>query len=106
MYTGAYSAELNSTDSLTKALSTVGVSSVVIQYVRTTTGFKSGNHFYAEWYNGTTWTVLEDVTANSTWTPKSFTLPAGAANNPNFQLRFRTSAGNSNKANIDEVRIN
>lgn len=106
VYAGNYSAQLNSTDTLTKALSTVGAGSVVVQYVRTITGFKSGNHFYAEWYNGTTWTVLEDITADSGWTVKSFTLPAGAANNPNFQLRFRTSAGNSNKAYVDEVRIN
>jgi prepilin-type processing-associated H-X9-DG protein len=38
---------------------------------------------------------LESLAGNSNWTLQTWTLPAGANNNANFQIRFRTSHNGS-----------
>jgi len=107
-YAGSRAARFNSSDSLTKALSTAGSSGITVQYARYTRSCETDDHFISEWSadGGSNWTTLEDLTGNSGWTVKTYNLPAGADNNPNFRLRFRTSHnGSLDYAYLDEVRI-
>jgi alpha-mannosidase len=105
-YAGTYAAIFNSSDSLTKAFSTVGYKDIQVKYARYTRSCETDDHFMVEWYNGSAWTVLEDLTGNSSWTVMTWTLPSGAFNNANFQLRCRTSHNASNDyAYLDEVQI-
>ncbi|MFA5863190.1 MAG: dockerin type I domain-containing protein [Phycisphaerae bacterium] len=105
-YAGTYASIFNYSDNLTKALDTTGKKSIEVRYARLTRNCQTNHHFIVEWYDGTTWFTLEDLTGNSAWTAKSFHLPSGANNNPNFKLRFRTSLnGSTNYAYLDEVKI-
>ncbi|MHB9070869.1 MAG: right-handed parallel beta-helix repeat-containing protein [Sedimentisphaerales bacterium] len=104
-YAGTYATRFNSSDSLTKTFSTVNCKSIQVKYARYTRLCTSSSHFISEWYNGTTWTTLEDLTGNSAWTYKIFDLPAGADKNANFQIRFRTSNGLTNYAYLDDVKL-
>jgi hypothetical protein len=105
-YAGTYAARFNSSDILTKARSTAGYQSIQVSYARYARNCTSSHHFIVEWYDGSVWTALENVTGNFSWTVKTWNLPAGANNNANFQLRFKTSGnGASNYAYLDEVKI-
>ncbi|MHB9036628.1 MAG: glycoside hydrolase domain-containing protein [Armatimonadota bacterium] len=105
-YSGTYAAMFNSSDSITKSYSTSGKSDIKLEYARYTRQMESDDHFICEWYNGSAWTTLEDLTGNSSWAVKQFILPAGAENNASFQIRFRTSHnGSTDYAYLDDVKI-
>jgi hypothetical protein len=105
-YAGLYSVMFNSSGSLTRSISTANYQNIQVSYARYTRLCETDDHFIAEWYNGTTWTTLENLTGNSSWTVRTFTLPSGANNNPNFKIRFRTSHnGSFDYAYLDEVRV-
>jgi hypothetical protein len=105
-YAGTYAARFRSSNSLTKSLSTANYQNIQVSYARYTRSCTSSCHFIAEWYNGSTWTTLENVTGNSAWAVKTFTLPAGANNKSGFKIRFRTSGnGSSNYGYLDEVQV-
>lgn len=104
--TGTYSSEFNSADTLTKARSTVGYNNIVVQYARYTRACETDDYFAAEWYNGSTWTTLENTSGNVSWAVQTWNLPAGAANNANFQVRFKTvHNGTGDYAHVDDVKI-
>lgn len=105
-YAGSRAARFNSSDSLTKSFSTSDYKSIQIQYTRTTKSCESNDHFIVDWYNGSSWTIIEDVTGNSGWTTKTWKLPSSAQNNPSFRIRFRTSHnGTRDYAYLDEVKV-
>lgn len=110
---GAYAANLNQTDVLTKALSTAGYENIALTYARRIRFFEAtGDNFYAEWSDngGASWTQLEHLTANGVYGAPRFMLPASANNNPNLQIRFRmitdgTGDGSPDNAYLDDVLI-
>lgn len=105
-YSGFYSCRFNDSDSLTKGLDTTGYGNIQVKYMLMTTSFRSGDHFIVEWYDGTAWNQLEDLTANSAWTAKTWSLPAAAGNNGSFMLRFRSVLSRKGTyAYLDEVEI-
>ncbi|HMN96145.1 MAG TPA: S8 family serine peptidase [Phycisphaerales bacterium] len=104
-FAGSWGARLRNSTWIEKSISTVGRTSVTVSYARRTAGLQSGQWLYAEWWNGSSWTLIEQTNATS-WQSVSFTLPAGAANNPNFKLRFRTNANNPNRrGDVDVVVV-
>ncbi|MFA5863191.1 MAG: hypothetical protein WC975_00735 [Phycisphaerae bacterium] len=104
--TGTYAARFNSSDNLTKSLSTSNYKKIKVVYARYTRSCESDDYFKSEWYDGSSWTELESLTGNSAWTVKSYDLPAGADNNANFKLRFKTvHNGSSDYAYLDDVYI-
>ena len=92
---------------MTKTRSTVGFASVQLRYARkTNASLDAGENLYVEWFNGSGWQLVEQVGNNQAWANKAFTLPAGAANNAAFAVRFRTNANNTNEqADIDNVEL-
>jgi polyhydroxybutyrate depolymerase len=90
---GSYGGRLRSTSSITRIVSTVGRTNITVSYARRTGGLDSGELLYAEWStNGTTWTNITAATQSTTWTNVSVPLPAGAAGQSGFRIRFRLNA--------------
>lgn len=107
-YAGSYAARFNSSDSLTHPLlyGTYFYHDVKVEYAHYSRNFSSSHHFIVEWFDGTNWNMLEDVTGTFGWTKKTWTLPASAANNIGFQIRFRTSgSGSLNYVYLDDVKV-
>ena len=106
-YTGIYGAKLKAVASITKPLSTAGYTDIHVKFWRKTKGLDSGEYLYCEWSDdgGLHWYELGKTQATS-WAQEDFTCPAGAANNPNFQVRFRTNASNAGEYGcVDDVEI-
>jgi len=104
-YTGTYGAKLGKASWIEKAVSTSGKTSIHLKYVRKTAGLDAGEAFTAQWYNGSTWYVLES-TLDTNWAVKDWTLPTGANNNANFRIKF-TSNGNVTQeySYLDDVEV-
>ncbi|MEN6386283.1 MAG: glycosyl hydrolase, partial [Phycisphaerales bacterium] len=93
---------------LQKNKSTEGYNTVVFQYDRKVSSTTSVT-LSVEWSSdaGTNWTTLETISGSvgTAWATKSWTLGSAADNNPNLRIRFRTTAGSTNYAYIDNVQI-
>jgi len=64
-----------------------------------------GERLYAEYWNGTGWVAIES-TKTTAWASRAYVLPAAAANNPNFAIRFRTTCNQTNeRADLDNVEV-
>ncbi len=105
-YTGTYGAEPRRTGSIEKAVSTSGYTDIRFKYVRRAYSLEAGELFYAEWWDGTGWNVLES-TNDESWLVQDWALPAAAANNTNFKIRFRlnASSGANDKGQVDDVEV-
>ncbi|MFC4993088.1 LamG-like jellyroll fold domain-containing protein [Rubritalea tangerina] len=98
-------AELKNATWIEISQDTTGYSNIHAKYARKTEAYDSGENLIVEWFDGSTWTNIE-TTQETTWLSIDATLGAGADNNPNFKLRFTTTANNKKeKAHIDEVII-
>ena len=106
-YTGTYGAKLKKTTWIEKAISTAGYTDIHVKYARwTSAGFDAGENLYVEWWDGSDWNVLETVPGGIGWTLKDQTCGAGADNNANFKVKFRTNANQNNEsAYVDDVEI-
>jgi hypothetical protein len=102
---GTYAARLNSTNKLTKVLSTAGKTGITVEYARYIRNCESDDNFYAEWYDGSGWNLMETVAGNSEWAIKIHNLPIEAENNPAFELRFRFYGGAADYVYLDEIKI-
>jgi len=106
-YTGTYGAQIpgsTSSNSITKSKSTEGYNTIHVNYDRRTT--RTSLTLVVDWStDGSTWNTLETTTSTS-WASKDWALGTTADNNPNFRIRFRTTAGSSSRyAYIDNVQI-
>ena len=110
-FDGAWGANLKRTTQIQRPLSTVGFANVSIEFAHRSLNYEGGESLIVEWFNGASWTQIASLTAVE-WREKNYILPAGAANNPNFALRFRTTAvgknsvtGKKKKSHVDDVRV-
>ncbi|HUW82218.1 MAG TPA: Calx-beta domain-containing protein [Phycisphaerae bacterium] len=106
-YSGSYGLELGAVASATKALSTVGYSDIRVKCYWMTSGLDSGEYLYGEWSDdgGQMWYELGRTQVGS-WTQADFPCPAGAADNADFQFRFRTDANKTNERGlVDNVEV-
>jgi len=79
-------------DDLRRELSTVGYNNIVFSYwYKIAESIESNDHVYVQWYDGSTWHEVADYTnmGSGIWTFATFSLPSGAINNPDFEIRFR-----------------
>ncbi len=95
---------------LERSISTVGSSTLKLQYVRRLVGIDGVDEFKAKWFDGTSWYILEQsgsASANDAgYVLKSFILPASANNNPSLRIRFECTAGAvSEFCRIDNVNL-
>jgi glutamine amidotransferase-like uncharacterized protein len=113
-YEGSYGAQVypmdttNPASSMEKAISTTGYSNITVSYYRKLSLPTALKVFKAKWYDGTTWYTLESAnnTNDASYQYRSFTLPSGAENNPNFKIKFECTAGSvSNFCRADSVLV-
>ncbi|MFA5292729.1 MAG: glycosyl hydrolase [Phycisphaerae bacterium] len=110
-YPSGYGARLkgsSGTNYIRKNKSTEGYNAITIQYDRRVSSSISVTltvDFSAD--GGANWTTLETVSgsAGTVWANKNWNLGVTADNNPNLCIRFRTTAGSTNYAYIDNVQI-
>lgn len=95
---------------LERSIGTVGYQGITLKYARKLVGLDIADEFKAKWFNGLTWSVLEQTGSSSAndanYVLKSFALPASANNNQNFKIRFECTAGAvSEYCRIDSVNV-
>jgi hypothetical protein len=90
-YTGSYHAGAKRGAWFKHTVSTVGYTNIHLKYAGRTKGFDSGEFLTVEWYDGSTWHVVDELN-NETYLPRDWTLPAGAADNAAFAVRFTANA--------------
>jgi hypothetical protein len=111
-YTGTYGARLagsTGSTSITKNQSTAGYNTIHVMYDRKVTRTTSIT-LTVQWSadGGSNWTTLETVSGegSTSWASKDWALGTTANNNPDFRIRFRTTAGSTYRyAYIDNVQI-
>lgn len=96
---------------MTRNISTVGFTNIKVNYYRQLIGMDPADEFRVEYYNGTGFTILEQLGSGSAnepnYTFKSFNLALDADNNPNFRLRFLCENGAvSENCKVDNININ
>ena len=58
-----------------------------------------------QWWNGASWVSYATVEKHA-WDTYTFSLPAGATNNPDVRLRFQTNAkGQQERAELDNIVV-
>ena len=95
---------------LERAISTVSYQGITIKYARKLVGLDTADEFKAKWFDGVSWTMLEQTGSSSAnnagYVLKTFNLPAIANNNANFKIRFECTAGAvSEYCRVDNVNI-
>ena len=103
--TGAKGARQKQTCWIERAVNTAGFPTISLEYSRRTQGYDAGENLFVEWWDGTTWQLIES-TSSGAWADQSFLLGSAAGNNPAFRIRFRTNANMNNElADVDNVRV-
>jgi len=98
------SCKMNNTEYAIHEEDTSGYDGIILKYARYS-DFDTGTLF-SEWYDGTDWHVIEQVTGGYEWQIEEFALPVGASDNPSFAIRFRVDdGGGSGFAYVDLVEI-
>lgn len=104
-FNSGFGARVVQTGWIQRNVSTSGYGSIEVRYARRAAGMDGGERLYAEYWNGTGWIAIESTKATA-WGSKAFVLPAAAANNPNFAIRFRTNCNLTNeRADLDNVEV-
>lgn len=69
-------------------------------------GLSGSEYFAIEWYDGTQWNGIYNVTEHTNkYTYFYSTLPAEASDNSDFKLRFRCSMGSKDTARLDNIEL-
>ncbi len=93
-----------------RVISTSGYNNIIINYTRKLIGLDAADEFQMEWFDGTSWAILE-LTGSSaaddlSYLSKQFSLPSGANNNANLKIKFECTAGAvSEFCRVDNVLI-
>jgi hypothetical protein len=112
--TGTHSVQMlggGTAESIYRTIPTSGHSGITVSFTMGGNSIDAGEYVAAEWYNGTTWTVLKQINAgdpaeNNALNPFSYSLPAGADHNANFQLRFRiVASATDDYGYVDNVQV-
>jgi len=95
---------------LERTISTSGYSNIKLSYYRKLVGLDIADEFKAKWFDGITWSILEQTGSSSvndaSYVFKEFSLPASSNNNVNFKIRFEcTSGAVSEFCRIDNVKL-
>lgn len=105
VYTGVYGVKFQKFASIEKYISTAGKTGLTLEYDRRTVNYDPEDFFEVEWYDGSSWNLLE-ATQDTSWSHASFALPATADNNTAFRIRFTGNANKpTDKAFMDNVQL-
>ncbi len=105
-YQGTYKVFIKLVSSMETSVSTSGYTGIHLKFAAWTNGFDAGEYVTAQWYDGSSWQTADQMVSQGSYTLRDITLPAGAANNPNFRIRLSTnSSQNTEWAYIDNVEV-
>jgi uncharacterized membrane protein YgcG len=93
-----------------RTISTGGYTGIVLNYSRRLIGIDAADEFQVEWYDGTSWTIVEQTAAGAaddvSYVSQQFSLGSGANNNSAFAIKFECTAGAvSEFCRVDNVLI-
>jgi hypothetical protein len=104
-YEGNYHARAKTGASMWRTVSTAGYTGIHLKYAGKTWNMDAGEYLVVEWYDGSTWTVVDQMTSWD-YVYKDWTLPSGAANNADFAIRFTGSCDkNTEWADVDNIEV-
>ncbi len=89
-------------------VNTAGFQNIVVKYGRMTHNYDIPDNEYltVSWYDGTSWTQLEQVLSNDTCGYPSWSLPVGANNKAGFKVKWSTNATANNEYGcVDNIEI-
>ncbi len=118
-HSGSYGVRITGTSTvatpavLQKNISTLGYENITVSYWYKMVDFEAGDTVTVDWFDGVNWSTLQTVagatgTADdmASFVQSSFMLPAQAAENTNFALRFRSVvASNNDDFFLDDIEI-
>lgn len=105
-YEGVHSCKMDQDEYAVAAISMAGYEMIAVNYVRNLSGLTVGDEFVCQWFDGSQWHTLENITEGfADWTQVKFPLPASAENNNDFKLRFKVTSQAGNYAYVDNVDI-
>ena len=95
-----------------KTISTVGYTSIVVEFDITATGLDGDDNVKALWYDGSTWTILKQINdgdPDEDWSLDryQYSLPSAANNNADFALKFAiyNCDGYDEQGRIDDIKV-
>jgi len=104
-FSGSWGARVLRSSWIERSISTAGHSDIEVRFARRTAGLDNNEWLFAEWWNGSAWTVIEQTRATS-FGESVLGLPSDAANRSNFRIRFRTNANRNDEwADLDLVEV-
>ena len=104
-YSGSKGMRIKKSSSMEASVDTTGYNSITLSYDRRSKNFESGEALLVEWYDGSSWHTVEQ-TSDTAWSSQSFVLPAGADDNANVKIRFKTTGNvNNERADVDNVLV-
>jgi hypothetical protein len=106
-YQGSYGARMKlEGSSMWRTISTAGYTDIHLKYVGRGRDLDEGEYLLVEWYDGSTWTVIDNGISGPDWVVRDWTLPASAADNPDFAVRFTCHADkNTEWVDFDNVEV-
>jgi len=110
-FAGTFHAQAENSDSettLTTNISTAGHENISFSFQYDTDLLDAGEYLRADWYNGTDWINILNITGVNTgaYTLSNNSLGSDAADNSAFAIRFRCNSGTLNEAcKIDDVAV-
>jgi flagellin-like protein len=93
---------------ITKAISSAGYTSGTVTFYARVSSTSNTHNLDIQWStNGINWNTITTNEKTTTWTQYSATLPAGALNNANLQIRFVSdiSGGSNIHAYVDDIVV-
>jgi hypothetical protein len=104
VYEGVYSVRLKTGGSMWRTISTAGSTGIHLKYAGRANNMDAGEALVVEWYDGSTWTTIDEITS-STYVYRDWTLPA-AEDNPAFAVRFTGVCDkNTEWGNVDNIEV-
>ncbi len=109
---GLYSVHLSQDGLIKKVISTVGYTDIEVKFKMGANSLdNSDEKLKAQWKDGSEWHLLKRINNNDPEEDNAlhsfeYELPAGAANNPNFKLRFKLSgSGTGDHGYVDDIIV-
>jgi hypothetical protein len=105
-YGGSYHARVKWGGSMWRTISTAGSTSIHLKYAGMTHYMDAGESLLVEWYDGSTWHVIDQLVSEGSYVYRDWTLPAGAEDNPAFAVRFTGDCNkNTEWGDVDSVEV-
>ena len=107
---GTHSIQIVNNAYMDQTISTAGYSDIEVTFYMGAKSLEAGENVQALWYDGSTWTVMaqiDDGGDDELLHLYEISLPAGAADNANFAVKFQANAANaSDFMYVDDVVVN